>query len=395
MNECNDKDDKMKILSELLEFCETEEQTDRITALINHGTSRLAGEFLGVSKTTINNTVNTVKKIASRRGLNPDYDQPHTLPRGQVIKGVSTLYDKNGDVAMQWVKSKTDDTLMLEVMAEVVSEISKEIKPIKEFPKVESFNSELMNVVVITDYHIGMLAWEGEGGRNWDLNISEDVLKASVYDLISRSPDAQEGMLCFLGDTLHYDSLDSVTTMSGNVLDSDSRYRKMIQFSISMIKESIELMLSKHEKVKLLIAEGNHDLIGAQWLQELFKALYSYTDRVEVICSARPYYCIVHGKTMISAHHGHLKKMSKLTTTIPAMFPKEWGNTEYRYCLTGHIHHSSKIEDGGLITESFQTLVAPDSYATRHGFISNNSAVSITYHKEYGEYSRITTRPIK
>ena len=47
------------------------------------------------------------KKEASR-GWAPDHDWTHPVPDGHRVKGNSTLYDADGELAKQWVKSERD-----------------------------------------------------------------------------------------------------------------------------------------------------------------------------------------------------------------------------------------------------------------------------------------------
>ena len=43
-----------------------------------------------------------------------------------------------------------------------------------------------------------------------------------------------------------------------------------------------------------------------------------------------------------------------------------------------------------MIVEQHRTLAAPDAYAARGGWLSGRDAKVITYHRDYGEVSRLT-----
>jgi hypothetical protein len=88
-------------------------------------------------------------------------------------------------------------------------------------------------------------------------------------------------------------------------------------------------------------------------------------------------------------------KMDQLPITIASDYAEEWGRTKHRYCLTGHIHHDSKVkkvgqEYTGMYVESFRTLAAKDSYATWGGWRSKRDTKCIVYHRELGEIERYT-----
>jgi hypothetical protein len=67
-----------------------------------------------------------------------------------------------------------------------------------------------------------------------------------------------------------------------------------------------------------------------------------------------------------------------------------FGRTKYAYAHTGHLHSIDVKENNLMIVEQHRTLAAPDAYAARGGWISGRDAKVITYHKEFGEVSRIT-----
>ena len=69
---------------------------------------------------------------------------------------------------------------------------------------------------------------------------------------------------------------------------------------------------------------------------------------------------------------------------------EDWGDTEYRYWYTGHIHSKNSMEFPGCTWESFRTLAAKDAWHSAMGYRSGRDMNSITLHKEYGEVGRNT-----
>lgn len=69
---------------------------------------------------------------------------------------------------------------------------------------------------------------------------------------------------------------------------------------------------------------------------------------------------------------------------------KDWGETEFRYLHTGHIHHDTMKEYPGVKVESFRTLAAKDAYATWNGYRSGQDSKAIVYHRDFGEVERHT-----
>lgn len=150
----------------------------------------------------------------------------HMVPDGFQVRGVSTLYDKDGIKSAQWVKSSIDAQRQLELMQEAVKAMAEDLPRVKSTPRPIFANENLLDLYVITDYHLGMLAWNQEAGDDWDVGIAEDLLLKWFRAAIASAPGSKVGVLANLGDFLHWDGLDAVTPSSGHVLDADTRFQK-------------------------------------------------------------------------------------------------------------------------------------------------------------------------
>ena len=211
--------------------------------------------------------------------------------------------------------------------------------------------------------------------------------------MVDQSAPAAIGVLNLQGDFLHTDMMEAVTPTNHHSLDTDVRFPQLIEVAVRSIKYAVDKMLTKHPKVVLLIAQGNHDIASTHWLQMLFKMYYENTPEVNVVVSPNPYYCIEFGKTMLVVHHGHKADVGKMSSSVAGLFHKAWGNTEYRYAHMGHRHHKVIKENFGLIVEQHQTLAPKDAYSAHGGYIAERGANVITYSKDHGEVSRVTVRP--
>jgi hypothetical protein len=238
-----------------------------------------------------------------------------------------------------------------------------------------------------------MLAWHKEGGQDWDLKIAEEVLTGCFEQMVLASPASSTAIVAQLGDWLHFDGMAAVTPTSGHSLDADGRFSKIIQVSVRILRRLVDFCLSRHDKVIVLMAEGNHDMVSSIWLRIMFKSLYENEPRVEVIDSELPYYIHQHGKTMIGFHHGHLKKNDQLPLLFAAQFAPVWGSTTKRYIHTGHRHHVEEKEHSGVTVIQHPTLAARDAYAARGGWIAERQVSAITYHKDFGQVAKNTVTP--
>jgi transposase-like protein len=317
----------------------------------------------------------------------------HAAPEHYHVKGVSTLVDAEGNVKQQWIKTDQDAEERFRMFQAAAAALAAEQPRQEPMHVPESCIERLCNLYTITDFHVGMLAWRREGGADWDLQIAERVLIDAFRRLISNSPRAKVCVIAQLGDFLHTDGFQPVTPASKHVLDADSRFPKIVEVAVRALRAVVNAGLERHERVHVLMAEGNHDPASSVWLRVLFRALYENEPRVTVEDSPLPYYAYQHGKTMLAFHHGHLSKKAKLHGVFPAQFPKMWGATDYRYGHTGHLHHADEKEDGGITITQHPTLAARDAYASRGAWFAARAAQSITYDSEFGQVARNIVTP--
>jgi hypothetical protein len=380
----------------LLEFCTTEKQKQIIDLIEVQGLSyREVANLLKVSRGTVGDHLRLVRDKAARRGYSPDHGWNHPVPDGHKIKGVSTFYDEQGNPVRQWVKSQTDEKRQFEILVERIESAQEGLARFKPVAAPKSADEDLLTLLTITDFHLGMYAYEAETGDDWDVHIARDVFLNSINDMIKAAPKSGTGILCQLGDFLHWDGILNVTPQSGHILDADTRYGKLVELAMSVMAEAVTMMLRRFDKVIVVSAEGNHDISGSIWLRKHIKHLFADEDRLQVIDNDFPYYAYLHGKTMLGFHHGHKVKLAllhKLFASEPR-FREMWGASTHCYIHSGHYHHERVVEDGGAIAEQHPTLAGRDAYAARGGWVSQRGAKVITYHKTDGEIARITVRP--
>jgi hypothetical protein len=371
----------------------TVRELEYIEAVERHGSMAKASTALGLNKGRISEALRRLTARAALKGYSPAHDMTKPVPDGFKVRGVSSLYDKDGKLAAQWVKSSADDERREGLLREAVAALAEEIPRARPVKGPSHVSEHLCNVFTLTDSHVGMLAWGKEAGADWDLKIAEQTLVGCFSQMILASPVAKVAVVAQLGDFLHQDGLSPVTPTSGHVLDSDGRFSKVVQVAVRTLRKVVDMALASHDKVVVLMAEGNHDLASSVWLRTLFAALYENEPRVEVIDSPLPYYVYRHGTTMLAWHHGHLKKNDQLPMLFAAQFPQEWGATTRRYAHCGHRHHVEEKEHSGMTVIQHATLAARDAYAARGGWIADRQVSAITYHDRFGQVARATVVP--
>lgn len=349
----------------------------------------------GIDPGNARRVISALTAKAARQGWSPGHDMVHAVPDGFHVRGVSTYYNEDGKPTAQWVKSASDRERQAQILIERLEQGSAAWPKFKPVAAPKRLEDDLLALLTITDFHLGMYAWEAETGDDWDVYISRSVFLQAIHDMIQAAPAAGVGVLNQLGDFLHFDSLLALTPSSGHVLDADTRYGKLVDLSMDVMATAVRMMLKKFGHVHVIQAEGNHDMAGSIWLRKHIKHLFANDPRVAVDDTEFPYYAHLHGETMLAFHHGHKVKLAQLHKLFAAepRYRGMWGQAKQTYIHTGHYHHEKVIEDGGAIAEQHPTLAGRDAYAARGGWVSRRGAKIITYDKTEGEVHRVTVRP--
>lgn len=362
----------------------TDEQI--IDALEKHGSNRKAAASIGMDYRGFMRR----KKSLPLRGYSPKHHLTEPVPDAFELSAYTLQYNlKTGKPEKIWLKPRKDAEVARAMMEAMLDGLCAEVPRVAPVRAPAATVAELMNCYVVTDYHLGMLAWAPETGAHWDTEIAEEMLVSWFARALHESPRAEVGVFAQLGDFLHWDGWDAVTPTSRHLLDADTRFPRLVEVAVRAVKRIIQMMLERHQRVHVVMAEGNHDLTSSVWLRELCAAMFENEPRVIVDKRPDPYYCVTHGKTTLFFHHGHKKKLESLDDVFVSKFRKEFAGAENVYAHTGHLHHSVVKETNLMKLEQHRTLAAPDAHASRGGWISGREACVITYCKEYGERSRI------
>lgn len=379
----------------LAEFA-TAREREVLEAVALHGTQRAAAEALGVSKSAISNAFELVRKRAARKGHAPGHFVSGVAP-GYLMGKVTVQRAKDGAVERTWERQSPEQAAQQEALRAGLEAMAAElprVKPRKPAANDEAYSGQLMACYPIGDAHIGMMSWPEETGEAWDLKQAERMHCTAMARLVEMAPACEEAVVVNLGDFLHADNMEGVTTRSGHRLDMDSRYAKMARVAVMTLRTMIDTALTKHKRVRVINAVGNHDDTGSLWLSICLAHAYELEPRVTVDTSPTPCHYIRHGATLVGIHHGHSIRPERLPGVMATDRAEDWGQTRHRYWWMGHVHHQSLQKDHpGVSVESFRTLAAKDAYAAWGGYRAPRDMKVILLHSQHGEVGRYTVTP--
>lgn len=356
------------------------------------GNQTKAAKRLGIARSTLQGRLRRGASVGNRSDTGAAGKAPPFEP------GTSTLFrgaSPEGDVVLQWVKNPIlYHKRGPEEVANVIRDTLAEVRPIPVLPerRTDIFRGDLATVYPIADLHLGMYAWDEETGNNYDLEIARRLLLDTMAKLVADSPASDEAVLLNLGDFFHSDSNENRTRRSGNALDVDTRYAKVLSTGVSLVVDVILLALQKHKHVLWRGLPGNHDPYAALALSiALHQRFIDAQHRVTIDTDPSPFFFWRHGKVLVGATHGDMAKPEDMPGIMAAKVPIWWGETDFRYVYTGHLHTKKKglvAEGRGAEIEVFQTLAPRDAWGNSMGFVAGRSMEAITYHRETGVKER-------
>ena len=339
---------------------------------------------------TVDAKGNIKSTVSVRRGR-----KPSAAPAIGNPVASSTLYDREGRVTAQWVKTQPDksdpELFARTLLAELKVEIPRVPLIVSRDP--DWYTDKLMACYPVGDHHLGMLSWRPETGASYDLEIGERLLTRAFQHLIPRAPRCERAVVAFLGDFFHYDGEVPETPHGKHKLDADSRYQKMIRAGRRAIQTVIGLAADWHDEVLVIFEPGNHDPHTMTIMSEMFAAVYEANPRITIDTTPSVYHYFQFGKNLVGTHHGDLTKPERLPLIMAHDRPEAWGSSTYRTWWTGHLHHDMRRDIEGVRVERFRVLPPADAWAHNRGYRSIRDMQALVLHADGGEVARYTVNP--
>lgn len=374
----------------------TDAQARCIDAVIAEGgNERAAARRIGIHHSVLQRQLKRARKKAAAHGWSPEHGLSRPIPAPFIARGHSSLDkvhpDGSREMTLQWTKTRLDDEAWLEAVEEGIASFVEGIDTsgIKVPDGPLNADDDIIPWIQIGDAHLGMLAHEAETGENFDLKIAERELLMAIMMLIEEMKPVRRLVINDLGDFTHYENFEGVTQASGNMLDYDGRFPKMIDVYARVMRTIVDLALTKAEQVDIIVNQGNHSRTNDIWMAVLLREVYAPTGRVNVLNNHSPFIGYRMGNTFVMTHHSDKTKPNKLAQVMTSDFRRDFGETEFHYIDIGHIHHHMKsVEHPEVIIESWNILAAKDAYAHDNGYRARQSITIVNRSKKYGEVGR-------
>jgi hypothetical protein len=378
----------------LKQFCVTPKQREKLDAVYKHGSQRAAATALGVSKTTVQEAMASIRRRAAYKGFAPEIGMDHPQAEGWGLNATTGLYKFDNTTGerhkiLEWVKASPEKEQNIQLIRDYVATLMEDVPArTKIAPPVPTPIDTILPAFVLGDPHCGMYAWADEAGDDYNLDIWSRQHRAAIHQLIDQAPVSQECIIVNLGDFFHAKNNDN-RTQSGHALDVDTRYSKVFREGCATFEYMIDEALRKYMHVTAYVTEGNHDKESAFALAEVLRAYYRNEDRVTIKGGTAPREYHEFGVNFIGITHGHTAKPATLPAVMAAEQPEAWGRTKTRRWFVGHFHHQDRKEYPGCIVEIFPTLAGKDAWHNEMGYSSERAMTCVIFNRHTGEKGRI------
>ena len=252
----------MRDFTILLNHCESDRQTEIISALIDKkGVLSQAAVKVGVSRQAVQQCVKLVIKTAGLRGELGPHKAAGTVPEGFYAETSvkRRLNPETGvmEVIEDWTKSRLDKTKAEEGYRHFIDGLCADITPTKpvKFSK-KSINPHLATAIVFGDAHIGMLAHAIETmAEDVTLASSTADLRAAIDYCVDCAIPSDEGWFINLGDFVHVCGTKN-TTHNGTQQDVSANHNQVMRAAAAVIRYCVDQMLTKFKTVTVVNARG-------------------------------------------------------------------------------------------------------------------------------------------
>jgi hypothetical protein len=232
--------------------------------------------------------------------------------------------------------------------------------------------------IMPTDLHYGKYGWHLFGPKSAAYSREEAAtrLRESMSGLVELLPGKPKIVYAPVGsDFVHIDNMQGRTSSLKNQMDMDGVPEQIlveaIELAIEFFRHCLSL-LPKDGKLIIPFMGGNHDWMFSIAIMMAVREHFRSDSRVFVEKTPEPYIFHKYGKNLIGFHHGHgLSKGVDLARMMATCAPEEWGQTHFRYWLTGNLHRFSQEEAGGVTTIVASSLSGADRWHVTNGYVGS------------------------
>lgn len=258
----------------------------------------------------------------------------------------------------------------------LISEI-KSFSPVNKFTfKKPDIDTNNILLISIPDYHVGRQILSTEVANNYMNTIANIIHKTDMSTI--------EKIIYVIGNDFFNSDNSYYTTTKGTQQFDYGTWKESWNFGKNLLLDSIEYLKNYDLPIDVINVPGNHDSNKMFYLGDLIDAYYKNDDQVTVNNSDKLFKSFVYGSSLLVFEHGELRDVD-YPLVIASEFPKEWGNSNFRYMFCGHLHHTIIKEfRGNCFVKFLPSLAKSSSWELSKGYKTSPKAEGCIINKNNG-----------
>ena len=234
----------------------------------------------------------------------------------------------------------------------------------------------------VADLHAGLLAWEEETGKSYDLKIMSKRFLECIQDIKDRCKGRQfkKIIIANLGDIIHIDNNDQRTT-KGTFQQAEGRLEKIVEVTLNTYVQAI-LMLLDIAPIEFISVKGNHDEVTSFMFAFALKKAFSNNENITFDITANPHKARLIGNSLVGFEHGIESKQRQgdwLVNDCRELF----GKCKYAEVHCGHLHSQTTEEKTtGIIVKRLPALCNSSAWEHINGYRAYKAMICFVWHDE-------------
>lgn len=292
------------------------------------------------------------------------------------LKSQWEVQAKGGEIKV--LKSYTNNinpTILKQFRADLVEDIKTYSVP-NGFYYTDQTKKENLLIISLPDYHVG---------RHNTLDKSYDLYMEAILRIISSvDMNTIDKILYIVGnDLFNTDNVDYKTTRGTQQFDY-IKWKESWKYTNKLILDSIEVLKNATSLIDIIFVPGNHDVSKVYFLEDVVKAYYHNDAQVNIIEDENVFKKYVWGSSLLVFEHGEMAQ-NEYPSIVASEFPKDWGESSYRYVFCGHLHHMIVKEfRGNLFVKFLPSLSKSSDWEKSKGYKTSPKAEANIINKNTG-----------
>lgn len=252
------------------------------------------------------------------------------------------------------LKSYHNDVTPLQIkeFRETLIEEIKQYAPVNKYID-HSFVGVNNNALLISlpDFHIGR--------ETLSMDIVDKYIN-TITGLVQRANIKTINKIVYVIGNDFFNTDFNYGTTKGTPQFDFNTWSETWRFGKNLLLHSIEVLKSYNLPVHIINVPGNHDAQKCFYMGDLIEAYFKHDEQLTIDNSTNLFKKFVYGNTLMMFEHGEMRD-TDYPLIMASEFPKEWGNSKFRYTFVGHLHHLVVKEYRGNCFVKFLPSLAKSS----------------------------------